>query len=80
MTNAGAPAGPIRNPAPRARSRKIDFTVKALDFLRITNLLSQFVTDQGSLLLPRRYTGCSRIIGALMNTAIKRARQMLLMK
>jgi ribosomal protein S18 len=34
---------------------KIDFTADALDF-KNTNLLRQFVTDQGRI-LPRKYTG-----------------------
>jgi small subunit ribosomal protein S18 len=42
----------IRTPRPKP---KIDFTVDALDF-KNTNLLRQFVTDQGRI-LPRKYTG-----------------------
>src|ERR1017187_4799509 len=41
-----------RTPRPKP---KIDFTVDALDF-KNTNLLRQFVTDQGRI-LPRKYTG-----------------------
>ena len=57
---------------------KIDFTVDALDF-KNTNLLRQFVTDQGRI-LPRKYTGLPAHYQRRLNRAIKRARQMLLMK
>jgi small subunit ribosomal protein S18 len=57
---------------------KIDFTADALDFKNIT-LLKQFVTDQGRI-LPRKYTGLPAHYQRRLNRAIKRARQMLLMK
>jgi small subunit ribosomal protein S18 len=57
---------------------KIDFTVDAIDF-KNTNLLKQFVTDQGRI-LPRKYTGLPAHYQRRLNSAIKRARQMLLMK
>ena len=57
---------------------KIDFTVDALDF-KNTNLLKQFVTDQGRI-LPRKYTGLPAHYQRQLNRSIKRARQMLLMK
>ena len=57
---------------------KIDFTIDALDY-RNTNLLRQFVTDNGRI-LPRKYTGLPARYQRRMTTAIKRARQMLLMK
>ena len=57
---------------------KIDFTVDAIDY-KNTNLLRQFVTDQGRI-LPRKYTGLPAHYQRRLNTAIKRARQMLLMK
>lgn len=63
--------------APRPKP-KIDFTIDALDF-KNTNLLKQFVTDQGRI-LPRKYTGLPAHYQRRMTTAIKRARQMLLMK
>ncbi|MGO8678573.1 MAG: 30S ribosomal protein S18 [Limisphaerales bacterium] len=65
----------IRTPRPKP---KIDFTVDALDF-KNTNLLRQFVTDQGRI-LPRKYTGLPAHYQRRLNCAIKRARQMLLMK
>lgn len=65
----------MRTPRPKP---KIDFTVDALDFKNI-NLLKQFVTDQGRI-LPRKYTGLPAHYQRKLNTAIKRARQMLLMK
>ena len=64
-----------RTPRPKP---KIDFTVDALDF-KNTNLLRQFVTDQGRI-LPRKYTGLPAHYQRRLNRAIKRARQMLLMK
>ena len=67
--------GETRTPRPKP---KIDFTVDALDF-KNTNLLRQFVTDQGRI-LPRKYTGLPAHYQRRLNSAIKRARQMLLMK
>jgi small subunit ribosomal protein S18 len=64
-----------RTPRPKP---KIDFTVDTLDF-KNTNLLKQFVTDQGRI-LPRKYTGLPAHYQRRLNRAIKRARQMLLMK
>jgi small subunit ribosomal protein S18 len=64
-----------RTPRPKP---KIDFTVDALDF-KNTNLLKQFVTDQGRI-LPRKYTGLPAHYQRQLNRSIKRARQMLLMK
>ena len=64
-----------RTPRPKP---KIDFTIDALDF-KNTNLLRQFVTDQGRI-LPRKYTGLPAQYQRRLNCAIKRARQMLLMK
>ncbi len=67
--------GETRTPRPKP---KIDFTFDALDFKNIT-LLRQFVTDQGRI-LPRKYTGLPAHYQRRLNRAIKRARQMLLMK
>jgi small subunit ribosomal protein S18 len=57
---------------------KIDFTADALEYKNV-NLLRQFVTDQGRI-LPRKYTGLPAHYQRRLNRAIKRARQMLLMK
>ena len=65
----------VRTPRPKP---KIDFTFEALDYKNVT-LLKQFVTDQGRI-LPRKYTGLPAHYQRRMTTAIKRARQMLLMK
>ena len=65
----------VRTPRPKP---KIDFTFDALDFKNVT-LLKQFVTDQGRI-LPRKYTGLPAHYQRRLNRAIKRARQMLLMK
>ena len=64
-----------RTPRPKP---KIDFTLDALDYKNVT-LLRTFVTDQGRI-LPRKYTGLPAHYQRRMTTAIKRARQMLLMK
>lgn len=69
--------GPRERRPPRPKP-KIDFTADALDF-KNTNLLRQFVTDQGRI-LPRKYTGLPAHYQRRLNRAIKRARQMLLMK
>jgi small subunit ribosomal protein S18 len=71
----GGRSAEARTPRPKP---KIDFTVDALDF-KNTNLLRQFVTDAGRI-LPRKYTGLPAHYQRRLNTAIKRARQMLLMK
>jgi len=63
----------IQRPKP-----KVDFTADALDFKNVT-LLRQFVTDQGRI-LPRKYTALPAHYQRRLNRAIKRARQMLLMK
>jgi small subunit ribosomal protein S18 len=70
-----APTMEKRTPRPKP---KIDFTVDALDYKNV-NLLRQFVTDQGRI-LPRKYTGLPAHYQRRLNTEIKRARQMLLMK
>jgi len=64
-----------RTPRPKP---KIDFTIDALDYKNV-NLLRTFVTDQGRI-LPRKYTGLPAHYQRRLNTAIKRARQMLIMK
>ncbi len=64
-----------RTPRPKP---KIEFTIDALDF-KNTNLLRTFVTDQGRL-LPRKYTGLPAHYQRRLSRAVKRARQMLLMK
>ncbi|MGH7943055.1 MAG: 30S ribosomal protein S18 [Limisphaerales bacterium] len=68
---------PMENRTPRPKP-KIDFTADALDY-KNTNLLRQYVTDQGRI-LPRKYTGMPAHYQRRLTTAIKRARQMLLMK
>lgn len=68
-------SGERRIPRPKP---KIDFTIDALDY-KNTNLLRQFVTDNGRILL-RKYTGLPAPFQRRMTRAIKRARQMLLMK
>jgi small subunit ribosomal protein S18 len=64
-----------RTPRPKP---KTDFTLDALDYKNVT-LLRTFVTDQGRI-LPRKYTGLPAHYQRRMTIAIKRARQMLLMK
>ncbi len=71
----GRPTMEKRTPRPKP---KVDFTVDALDFKNV-NLLRQFVTDQGRI-LPRKYTGLPAHYQRRLSRAIKRARQMLLMK
>ncbi len=68
---------PTERRAPRPKP-KIDFTVDAIDYKNV-NLLKQFVTDNGRI-LPRKYTGLPAQFQRRVTTAIKRARQMLLMK
>ncbi|HET7624217.1 MAG TPA: 30S ribosomal protein S18 [Verrucomicrobiae bacterium] len=65
----------VRTPRPKP---KVDFTADSLDYKNVT-LLRQFVTDQGRI-LPRKYTGLPAHYQRRLNSAIKRARQMLLMK
>ena len=68
---------PMEQRTPRPKP-KIDFTLDALDF-KNTNLLRQYVTDQGRI-LPRKYTGLPAHYQRRLSRVIKRARQMLLMK
>ena len=56
----------------------LDFTIDQLDY-RNTELLQTFVTGHGRI-LPRKYTGLPARYQRRMANAIKRARQMLLMK
>ncbi len=79
-THTEKPKGGRRTPearTPRPKP-KIDFTADALDY-RNVNLLKQFVTEQGRL-LPRKYTGLPAHYQRRLTLAVKRARQMLLMK
>ncbi|MBM3902615.1 MAG: 30S ribosomal protein S18 [Verrucomicrobia bacterium] len=62
---------------PRVRP-KVDFTIDAVDFKNVT-LLRQYVTENGRI-LPRKYTGLPAAYQRRLSSAIKRARQMLLMK
>lgn len=70
-------SGTSENRTPRPKP-KVDFTIDQVDFKNVT-LLRQFVTDQGRI-LPRKYTGLPAQYQRTLNRAIKRARQMLLMK
>jgi small subunit ribosomal protein S18 len=74
-SSRGRGTGEMRTPRPKP---KIDFTVDALDYKNV-NLLRQFVTDAGRI-LPRKYTGLPAHYQRRLNRAIKRARQMLIMK
>ncbi len=64
-----------RTPRPKP---KVDFTVDAIDFKNVA-LLKQYVTDNGRI-LPRKYTALPAHYQRKLTTAIKRARQLLLMK
>ncbi|MEY4387092.1 MAG: hypothetical protein RLY20_2375 [Verrucomicrobiota bacterium] len=64
-----------RTPRPKP---KIDFTYDTIDYKNVA-LLRTFVTDQGRI-LPRKYTGLPAHYQRRVTSAIKRARQMLLMK
>ncbi|HOX03099.1 MAG TPA: 30S ribosomal protein S18 [Candidatus Paceibacterota bacterium] len=80
-TDRGKKTGSRRGGSDLRTSRpkpKVDFTVDALDFKNV-NLLRQYVTDQGRI-LPRKYTGLPAHYQRRLGLAIKRARQLLLMK
>jgi len=62
---------------PRVRP-KVDFTIDTVDFKNVA-LLRQYVTENGRI-LPRKYTGLPAAYQRRLSSAIKRARQMLLMK
>jgi small subunit ribosomal protein S18 len=64
-----------RTPRPKP---KIDFTAEVIDHKNVS-LLRQFVTDNGRI-LPRKYTGLPAHYQRRVSVAIKRARQMLLMR
>ncbi len=65
----------VRTPRPKP---KCDFTIESIDYKNVA-MLKQYVTDQGRI-LPRKYTGLPAHYQRRVTTAIKRARQMLLMK
>ncbi len=71
-----------RRTAPEIRTARprptVDFPIEALDSKNV-NLLKRFVTDAGRI-LPRKYTGLPARFQRRMTRAVKRARQMLLMK
>lgn len=64
-----------RTPRPKP---KIDFTVATIDHTNV-DLLKQFTTENGRI-LPRKYTGLPAHYQRRVTKAIKRARQMLLMR
>jgi small subunit ribosomal protein S18 len=68
-------SGEVRTPRPRP---KVDYTIESLDYKNVA-LLRQYVTDAGRI-LPRKYTGLPAHYQRRMTRAVKRARQMLLMK
>jgi small subunit ribosomal protein S18 len=68
-------SGEVRTPRPRP---KVDYTIESLDYKNVA-LLRQYVTDAGRI-LPRKYTGLPAHYQRRMMRAVKRARQMLLMK
>ena len=64
-----------RTPRPKP---KVDFTIDAIDYKNVP-MLKHYVTDNGRI-LPRKYTGLPAPFQRKLTLAIKRARQMLLMK
>ena len=63
----------------RSTSRKrIDINGEAIDF-RNVELLRKFITETGKI-LPRKITGMPAYLHRQLNTAIKRARNALLLK
>ena len=68
-----------RNSSRTPRERpKVDYAIDAIDYKNVA-LLKQYVTDNGRV-LPRKYTGLPAPFQRKLSIAIKRARQMLLMK
>ena len=61
-----------------SRNNKVEFTIDAIDYKHVA-LLKQYVTDNGRV-LHRKYTGLPAPFQRKLSLAIKRARQMLLMK
>ncbi len=58
--------------------RRIDINGEAIDF-RNVELLRKFITETGKI-LPRKITGMPAALHRQLNTAIKRARNALLLK
>ena len=58
--------------------RRIDLTVEAIDY-KNTEMLRRFITESGKI-VPRRLTGMPAHIHRKITNAIKRARNVLLMK
>lgn len=63
----------LSRPKPR-----VDFPIEALDYKNV-EFLKQFMTEGGRI-LPRKYTGLPAHYQRRLAKAIKRARQMLLLK
>lgn len=61
-----------------ASRRRIDINAQAIDF-RNVELLRKFITERGKI-LPRKITGMPALLHRRLNTAIKRARNALLLK
>ena len=76
-SRGGGRRGTTETRTPRPRP-KVDYTIESLDF-KNTAMLRQYVTDAGRI-LPRKYTGLPAHYQRRMTRAVKRARQMLLMK
>ena len=78
MSLITSPARPRRKPNRYFPKRKIDINPDALEFKNV-ELLKKFITERGRI-LPRRVTGMPAKWHRKLNTALKRARQVLLVK
>ena len=67
-----------RRPPKKVIRKRIDINAVAIDF-KNTDLLKKFVTESGRI-LPRRITGMPAKLHRKLNTEIKRARNVLLIK
>ena len=67
-----------RRPPKKVIRKRIDINAEAIDF-KNTELLKKFVTESGRI-LPRRITGMPAKLHRQLNSEIKRARNVLLIK
>jgi small subunit ribosomal protein S18 len=67
-----------RKPRRTAPKKRIDINAEAIDYLN-TDLLKRFVTEKGRI-IPRRITGMPAKLHRKLDKAIKRARQVQLIK
>ena len=78
MGKSNKKQSPRRKPRRITSKKRIDINAQAIDFLNV-EFLKRFVTEKGRI-IPRRVTGMPAKLHRKLERAIKRARQIQLMK